>query len=62
MNMGSNLGGLISPTITPLMATFIGWENALHIAAILSILAAVLWLGVRPLKYDYVDVHTAGKS
>ena len=50
MNMGSNLGGLISPTLTPLMATYIGWENALHIAAFLSLIAAGLWLGIRPSK------------
>jgi ACS family glucarate transporter-like MFS transporter len=50
MNMGSNLGGLLSPTLTPLMATYIGWENALHIAAGLSLIAAGLWLSVRPGK------------
>jgi ACS family glucarate transporter-like MFS transporter len=48
MNMGSNLGGLISPALTPLLATFIGWENALHIAAGLAAIAAALWFGVRP--------------
>ena len=47
MNMGSNIGGLISPTLTPLIASYIGWENALHVAAVLSIIAAVLWLGVK---------------
>ena len=48
MNMGSNIGGLISPTLTPLIASFIGWENALHVAAVLSIIAAILWLGIKP--------------
>jgi ACS family glucarate transporter-like MFS transporter len=48
MNMGSNVGGLISPALTPLLATYIGWENALHVAAGLAIIAALLWLGVRP--------------
>lgn len=48
MNMGSNLGGLISPMLTPLIASFIGWENALHIAAVLSLIAAGLWLGIKP--------------
>jgi ACS family glucarate transporter-like MFS transporter len=50
MNMGSNLGGFISPALTPILATRIGWENALHVAAALAVLAAVLWLGVRPGK------------
>jgi MFS transporter, ACS family, glucarate transporter len=50
MNMGSNLGGLISPMLTPLIASYIGWENALHIAAVLSLIAAGLWLGIKPRK------------
>ncbi len=48
MNMGSNLGGLLSPALTPLLATYIGWENALHVAAALAVIAAALWFGVRP--------------
>ena len=48
MNMGCNLGGLVSPIITPFVAHYIGWENALHLAAIIAIIAAVLWLGIRP--------------
>jgi ACS family glucarate transporter-like MFS transporter len=47
MNMGSNLGGLLSPALTPLIASFIGWENALHLAAFLAIIAAISWLGIR---------------
>lgn len=48
MNMGSNLGGLISPALTPVLAKQIGWENALHISAALAVIAAILWLGVKP--------------
>ena len=48
MNMGSNVGGLISPALTPIIASYIGWENALHIAAILDIIGAFLWLGIKP--------------
>ena len=48
MNTGSNVGGLVSPALTPVLAAAIGWENALHVAAALSVVAAVLWLGHRP--------------
>jgi ACS family glucarate transporter-like MFS transporter len=48
MNMGSNVGGAISPALTPVLATAIGWENALHLAAGVSIVAGLLWLGVVP--------------
>jgi ACS family glucarate transporter-like MFS transporter len=52
MNMGSNLGGLVSPVLTPLLAERIGWENALHIAGALGLLAAALWLGIDPGSED----------
>lgn len=48
MNMGSNLGGLISPALTPLLASYLGWENALLLAAGMSVLAAVMWLLISP--------------
>jgi ACS family glucarate transporter-like MFS transporter len=47
MNLGGNLGGLISPTLTPWLAGRIGWENALTVTAALAIVASALWLGVR---------------
>ena len=46
MNMGSNLGGLVSPALTPVHAASIGWENALHAAAGLSAIGGLLWLGI----------------
>jgi ACS family glucarate transporter-like MFS transporter len=52
MNMGSNVGGLISPALTPVLAGYIGWENALHVAAGLAIIAALLWLGIRPAQQE----------
>jgi ACS family glucarate transporter-like MFS transporter len=48
MNMGSNVGGLISPALTPLIATWIGWENALHVAAILAVAGGILWFWIKP--------------
>jgi ACS family glucarate transporter-like MFS transporter len=46
MNTGCNIGGLLSPTLTPMLAASIGWEPALHVAAALAIVAALLWLGI----------------
>ncbi|MGD0582543.1 MAG: MFS transporter [Bacteroidales bacterium] len=48
MNMGSNIGGLISPALTPLIASWIGWENALHVAAILAVIGGLLWFRIKP--------------
>ena len=46
MNTGCNIGGLISPALTPVLAASIGWEAALHVAAALAVVAALLWLGI----------------
>ncbi len=50
MNTLANIGGIISPTLTPLLAEKFGWNTALLSAAGLAVLGAVLWLGVRPRK------------
>jgi MFS transporter, ACS family, glucarate transporter len=47
MNFGSNLGGMISPTLTPWLAQRIGWEAALSLTAALAVVGSILWLGVR---------------
>jgi ACS family glucarate transporter-like MFS transporter len=46
MNFGANLGGMISPALTPWLAERIGWAAALGLAAGLSVVAGLLWLGV----------------
>jgi ACS family glucarate transporter-like MFS transporter len=48
MNMGSNLGGLVSPALTPVLAAAIGWENALHVASVLAVAGGLMWLGIGP--------------
>ncbi len=48
MNCGSNIGGAISPLLTPILAARIGWKNALYVAAVLSMIGAALWLGITP--------------
>ncbi len=47
MNFGSNLGGMISPALTPWLAERIGWESALTLTAGLAVAAGLFWLGVR---------------
>ena len=48
MNMGSNIGGMISPALTPVLAASIGWEAALMVSAALAVVAALLWIWIRP--------------
>jgi len=47
MNFGGNLGGVISPALTPWLAERIGWQAALSLTAGLALVAGLLWLGVR---------------
>lgn len=48
MGMGGNLGGVASPTLTPLIANSFGWDSALYVAAALLVLGAFLWIGIHP--------------
>lgn len=47
MNFGSNLGGMISPALTPWLAQHIGWGGALSLTAGLAALAGLLWIPIR---------------
>jgi len=46
MNMGANLGGVVSPTLTPLLGEAWGWPAALTVAAGVAVLGGLLWFGV----------------
>ena len=50
MNTGGNFGGVISPTLTPLIAEHFGWIRALDFAALTAVGAALLWLWISPSK------------
>jgi ACS family glucarate transporter-like MFS transporter len=52
MNCGSNIGGAISPALTPILAAYMGWKNALYVAAVLALVGAALWLGISPSAPD----------
>ncbi len=48
MNTGANLGGAISPTLTPWMAEQWGWPTALAAAGAVALVGAILWLKIDP--------------
>ncbi|MBD0316720.1 MAG: MFS transporter, partial [Nitrospiraceae bacterium] len=50
MNMGANLGGALSPTVTPWIATQWGWGVSLEAAALIAFIGGVLWLWIDPGK------------
>ena len=44
MNMCGNLGGWLAPIGTAFIATRLGWTQALDFAALLTLIAGVLWI------------------
>jgi MFS transporter, ACS family, glucarate transporter len=50
MNTGANLGGAISPALTPWIATHWGWPTSLGMAAAVAILGGLMWLRIDPGK------------
>ena len=50
MNMGANIGGAISPTITPWIADLWGWPLSLSVAALIAFTGGLLWLRIDPGK------------
>ena len=55
MNFGCNLGGMVSPALTPWLAERIGWESALTLTAGLAVVAGLLWLRVGITQADGVS-------
>ena len=48
MNTGANVGGTLSPTLTPWLAERFDWNVSLGFAAAIAALGGLLWLLVRP--------------
>ncbi len=48
LNTGGNVAGGIGAMLVPVIAGSLGWTTAVASGAIFSIVAAALWLGVRP--------------
>lgn len=48
MNTGGNAGGVLSPVVTPLLSKYLGWTGGIALAAVFSLLGAVLWIWIRP--------------
>jgi ACS family glucarate transporter-like MFS transporter len=48
MNMGSQIGGALTASLTPWIAKYFGWGSSFFVAAGLCSIGAVLWLVVDP--------------
>jgi len=50
MNTGANIGGAISPSLTPWIAAHWGWPVSLGTAALIAIIGGLMWLKIDPGK------------
>jgi len=50
MNMGNQIGGMITASLTPWIASHFSWTAAFFVAAALSLCGAFAWLFVDPRK------------
>lgn len=48
MNTGANIGGSLSPTLTPWLAEHFGWPASLAAAAFAALAGGLMWLKIRP--------------
>lgn len=48
MNMGSQIGGVVTASLTPYVATAFGWTSSFAFAAGICAVGAVLWLFINP--------------
>jgi ACS family glucarate transporter-like MFS transporter len=48
MNMGNQIGGALTASLTPAIASRLGWNASFHIAAGLAVTGALAWLFVDP--------------
>jgi MFS family permease len=70
MNMGGNAGGFLSPIATPWLSeyfgrqfgTAIGWRASLAVAGAISVVGALLWLGVHSGPQEFPVDETRNPS
>ncbi len=48
MNTGANVGGVISPSLTPWLADHWGWTASLLVAAVIALCGGLMWMKVDP--------------
>src|SRR4029077_8696520 len=50
MNMGAQMGGMVTASLTPAIASHFGWTASFLVAAVLCLIGAAAWLAVDPTR------------
>jgi MFS transporter, ACS family, glucarate transporter len=48
MNLGSQTGGIVTASLTPVIANAFGWTASFAVAAVICLIGAALWLAIDP--------------
>jgi ACS family glucarate transporter-like MFS transporter len=59
MNMGGQVGGAVTASLTPYIAGQYGWNTAFFVGAVLALAGACLWLLIDPNQSQRSKVHTS---
>ncbi|MCP9449296.1 MAG: MFS transporter [Nitrospira sp.] len=59
MNMGANIGGAVSPSLTPWIAEQWGWPFSLSVAALIALAGGLMWWRIDPEKGLYTCENAA---
>jgi ACS family glucarate transporter-like MFS transporter len=52
MNMGAQIGGAVTASLTPAIAAQFGWTAAFLVAAVLCVLGSLAWVGIKQQPLD----------
>lgn len=50
MNCGGNLGGMLAPVLTPLIASRFGWPGGLYFASFVVMVGMLIWFSIDPAR------------
>jgi ACS family glucarate transporter-like MFS transporter len=62
VNMGGQIGGAVTASLTPWIAKRAGWTSSFSLAALLAVVAAICWLFVHPEQPLQLDTKGAEDS
>ena len=63
MNTGCQVGGAVTASLTPMIASHFGWDASFMTATLFAVLGAIGWLIVNPsARLDGIDSSAVGLS
>jgi nitrate/nitrite transporter NarK len=59
LNTGGNLGGMLAPVVTPLIAKGFGWSGGLYFGCLIVLISAATWFLISPVPAAHADSAAA---